>query len=453
MHRNIFILLSFLLPFSFLFGQEGKVFTIEVFVCDSTARPIKDVAVYDTKNNLRSVTNREGMARVATRQGETLYFSHLGFDRKTFRVDKRTLAEVGEIKNVAIVTLRAKSNLLPEISVIEHAPHLAYENKEVWVSDYKVGENGMFLILHKPFEHVLLYVNHDQDTLAQLKIKRKFDELYQDVFGNMHLLSLDSAYQVYCNGQNLYLLYGNKKENFNAKLKPIVAATTDVIVKEERYAYGQQIKVYYIVVDRATKTQKVMRRISSSTMEMALNWERDNQRFLLANNHKDNTLFCNLREDLPEDQLDFMFNVKKRLMLQPVYNPIFVLHNAVFVFDFENGFLCHFDKSGALEQQYAIDFHKQKGTFGIEKKREGWDKNIIMDQATGRCYAQFTTDGIVTLKEIDLESGKVKREIRLTDHSFPQNIQVYNGDVYYLYLDKRRVVDKDKRSLYKMKLE
>ena len=73
MHRNIFILLSFLLPFSFLFGQEGKVFTIEVFVCDSTARPIKGVAVYDTKNNLRSVTNREGMARVATRQGETLY--------------------------------------------------------------------------------------------------------------------------------------------------------------------------------------------------------------------------------------------------------------------------------------------------------------------------------------------------------------------------------------------
>ncbi len=98
-------------------------------------------------------------------------------------------------------------------------------------------------------------------------------------------------------------------------------------------------------------------------------------------------------------------------------------------------------------------FTNKKALSESKKKREGWDKNIIMDQATGRCYAQFTTDGIVTLKEIDLESGKVKREIRLTDHSFPQNIQVYNGDVYYLYLDKRRVVDKDKRSLYKMKLE
>lgn len=63
---EIFILLSFLLPFSCLFGQEGKVLTLEVFVCNSTARPIKDVAIYDTENRLRSVTNREGMARVAT---------------------------------------------------------------------------------------------------------------------------------------------------------------------------------------------------------------------------------------------------------------------------------------------------------------------------------------------------------------------------------------------------
>ncbi len=70
MHRNIRILLLFLLPFSCLFGQEGKVLTIEIFVCDSAARPIKDVAIYDTENRLRSVTNREGMARVATRQDE-----------------------------------------------------------------------------------------------------------------------------------------------------------------------------------------------------------------------------------------------------------------------------------------------------------------------------------------------------------------------------------------------
>lgn len=46
----------------------------------------------------------------------------------------------------------------------------------------------------------------------------------------------------------------------------------------------------------------------------------------------------------------------------------------------------------------------------------------------------------------------VKREIQLTDHYFPQNIQVYNSEVYYMFLDTRQN-GRDKRSLYKMRLE
>ena len=57
------------------------------------------------------------------------------------------------------------------------------------------------------------------------------------------------------------------------------------------------------------------------------------------------------------------------------------------------------------------------------------------------------------LKGIDLNDGKVKREIRLTKHSFPQNIQVYNGEVYYLFLNNTHVAGRDRRSLYKMRLE
>ena len=450
MNKSMIATLLLLLPISCLFGQPGKVWTLEVLVCDSITQPIKDVAIYDAKNNLRSVTNHVGRASVATRQGETLCFSHLGYERKTYRVDKRTLTDIGEVKNFAIVTLQPKSVTLPEVSVIENAPHLAYENEEVWVLDYKVGNDGLSLILRKPFEQILLYVSHDQDTLAQLKIKMKFNELYQDAFGNTQLLSADSVYQTYYAGGNLYLLYGHSKDDFKTKLKPVVASTNEVIVKEERFAYGQQVT--YVVVDKTTKTQRVMRQISGNTLEMALNWERDNYRFMLANS-KEHALFEDHRDDLPESRFDFMLDVKKRLMLQPVYNPIYVIQNAMIVFDFENGFVCHFDKSGNFVQQFPIDFHLQKDSFGTRKKREGWNENIIMDQATGKCYAQFTTDGIVTLKEIDLNNGKVKREIPLTSHSFPQNIQIHDDNVYYLYLGKKKVVDQDKRSLYKMKLE
>lgn len=66
MNKTTIAALLLLLPFGCLFGQSGKVWTLEVLVCDSIAQPIKDVAIYDAKNNLQSVTNSEGRASVAT---------------------------------------------------------------------------------------------------------------------------------------------------------------------------------------------------------------------------------------------------------------------------------------------------------------------------------------------------------------------------------------------------
>ena len=52
-------------------NPKGDLFIVEALVCDSTGIVIKDVAVYDSKDNIRSVTDRDGIARFATSIGET----------------------------------------------------------------------------------------------------------------------------------------------------------------------------------------------------------------------------------------------------------------------------------------------------------------------------------------------------------------------------------------------
>lgn len=140
-------------------------------------------------------------------------------------------------------------------------------------------------------------------------------------------------------------------------------------------------------------------------------------------------------------------------MLQDAYSPLISVGDELYLFNFLNDVLCVFDQNGQFQCKYDIDFHKQGG--GDKKMTFGnsWDENLIVDPKEKKVYAQYISGGIVTLKEIDLNSGRVKRETRLTDHSFPQNIQVFDGEVYYLYLDERKVVDRDRRSLYKMMLE
>lgn len=92
--KKIFILLL-LAAFTFqgtfsLFAQtEGKVFVVEALVCDSTGAAIRDVAVYDANNDLRSITDRDGIACIATRMGETLYLSHLSYKTKSILIEEK----------------------------------------------------------------------------------------------------------------------------------------------------------------------------------------------------------------------------------------------------------------------------------------------------------------------------------------------------------------------------
>ena len=144
-------------------------------------------------------------------------------------------------------------------------------------------------------------------------------------------------------------------------------------------------------------------------------------------------------------------NFYNRIRFKPIYCPAIPIENSIYIFDFQNNNLLKFDFLGHPTSTCGIDFHKT-GYFKNLAMKNPWDEKLIVDAVTGQCFAQFSSDGIVTLKEIDLYDGKVKREIRLTDHSFPQNIQVYNGEVYYLFLNNTQTT-RDRRSLYKMRLE
>ena len=147
-----------------------------------------------------------------------------------------------------------------------------------------------------------------------------------------------------------------------------------------------------------------------------------------------------------------MRNLYNRILFKPIYCPALYIGDTIYVFDFENDFLLKYDNRGSRVDSCGIAFHRT-GYYKNLLINNSWDEKLIVDDATNQCYAQFTTDGIVTLKEIDLSNGKIKLEIRLTDHVFPQNIQVYNGEVYYLFLNNTQTAGRDRRSLYKMQLE
>ena len=455
MKKNAILALLITLFSASLFAQAGdEVFTVEALVCDSMGTAIKDVAVYDAKNNIRSVTDRGGIARIATRLGETLYFSHLSFNTKSVRIEKKSLIEDDEGRYSMLVVMQRKTNSLQEVTVTENAPHLAYANKKVWVIDYKVRHDGIYMVAGNGDESVLLHLSFEQDTISRKPIAPKYQELYRDAFDNLHLIGPDSTYQIYCDGMKLHLLYGCKKETFRQVLSPVVAATDSVIVLEEWRNYGQE--VVFIAVNRNNGQRFLLHDVGGETVEMARNLTLDDKRDAKIDKlgEKD-TAFIDIRKKANSEFKNMKEDLKKRLMFHSVYCPLFGIGNKLYLFAFPEDALIVFDQNGKKENRMEVDFHKLLGV-GLSKhltSNNPWDKNLIFDHARMMMYAQYKTNGIVTLKEIDLKDGKTKREIRLSDHTFPQNIQIHNGEVYYLFLNNTQTTGRDRRSLYKMRLE
>ena len=406
-------------------AQNSEVLNINVIVSDSTGKVLKDVAIYNSKQNLIGITDNFGTTTISAHLGDAVVFSHISYEQKTVKISNENM----------LVVLNAKTNILPEAEIVENAPHLAYKNKEVWIVDYIVGRVGITAITTTGKTSHLLHLGFEQDTLSIRQIDTKYENLFRDVFGNIHLLGPDSAYQVYSDRETMHLLYGVMREKFDKTFAPIAALTDSILVTKQAFYYGQEWA--FFKVNRNTRKTELLCDVYGESLEMAKNWDRDNIRLL------------RLQEETSEYRSEVVENIYKKLMLKELYVPAFNLNNCIYIFDFQKDAIYKYNNLGDYLDRTEIAFHR-----GFRNSiNKHWDNHIIYDEATNECYAQFTKNGIVTLKKINLKTGNIDASYTLDSHVFPENIQVYNGTVYYKFIDVRQVNGRDCRSLYKMQLK
>ena len=454
--KKLFLITTFLFLCGMMtFAQQRKesLVNIEVIVSDNSGNVLKDVAIYNSKNNLIGITNHEGITWVTAYLKDVVIFSHLSFEPKIIKLSEHDMYE--EVFNVfkMIVTMEEKTHILPEVTIVENAPQLAYKNKDVWVLDYSVNEKGIMAVTTDGKESQLLHLGFEQDTISIKKIDKKLDNLfreilYQDLFGNTHLYSLDSAFQIYSEKDKLELLYGVTLEKHKSTFGNLYALTDSIVVTRKEFYSGQEI--VYFMTNRNNGKTEVLCDVYGSSREMAKNWHIDNVRLRRALNPGSSD-FVNPYER-PEEWNNFEEDMIKRLMLQEIYVPLLNVDNKIYIFDFQKDYVYKYNDKGRYLGKKEISFHLKSKYARRDAPGNPWDKKLIYDKVRKECYAQFTSDGTVTLKKIDLESGNVIATYVLNDHYFPENIQVYDGVVYYQFIDNRMTFGKDCRSLYKMEL-
>ncbi len=404
--------------------------------------PVENANIQVLKKEQKSATDSDGVFHLFTNQlPVTLRFTHLAYQTLDVKITEKHLK--GATDSVIFINIELQSNIqnLPEVSISGSKVQKAYNKPKTSIIDYDIVGDNLYLILQDKNQYLRM-TNFNSKTIDEIQIKTDLKTLYKDYLGNLHILLQDSAYQIFYYNDSLLFAYPTERKFFEQLLYPIVA-NTECCMYFQYYSMHNQY-LFYIKIDKDTKNRSLLTAIFDK--EQAITNQRKYEEFArhsAAGHISQESDHDASTEVIPSGRAAFdAYSFYKHVLSKPLYSPLVLVKDSLYVFDHLNGFLYQYDLDGNLQNKKTISYQKERG----------WAKEIIVDAEQTRCFAKFITNGIATLKEIDLGTGKIKASYVLEHHIFPEKIRIKDGYAFYLYKNLKSE-DIQSRYLWKQKLE
>jgi len=269
-------------------------------------------------------------------------------------------------------------------------------------------------MLSKP---LLCLLNLDGDTICTIRIKDP-EELYKDCFGNNHLVTKSTAWQLFIDSNTVNFIYPSDIDKFNEVLKPVIAENNNKLFYQHYYFNNQLLQYYFY--DKSVRKTEELKVIMDEKKLFLL---RDRERIIVGS-------------DDPETQARF----EDLAFYQPLCAPLVKINDTICIFNYVDSVIEFYSDSCRLIKETPISFHNNRF----------WKRGIYVDDAKGKVYALFRKNGISTLKEISLKTGGLESSIVIPEFPFIEKIKVYNDNVYFLYTEHNEM--NEFKKLYKMKI-
>jgi hypothetical protein len=370
-----------------------------------------------------------------------LYYSCIGYQDTIVSFTPKQLQH--DSINISF-KMRPKSYALSEVTVSGNKPEIAYHEKMVSLVTYEINEMGIYLIGYRQSGNALLHLSFDLDTLSVLPIAKKYDRLYKDVFGQIHLMSYDSTYQI---GHRqlgdtflaMELFYGMTIEDF-FYIMGDNAAVTDSVFVIATYGEGGQ-ELYYHYFKRGNPNGRLLEHVFD---QEGLD--------LIENMHKFGPLgSAPTMAPCPRHYANLIMrpDSRKWTFTPPIYDPLFSAGNTLFLFNFDADKIEHFDTKAQMIEETSIKFHRYQKWNGKWLMKDSWKKQVLVDMARKEFYAVFEDESVMSINKIDLQTGQSKVVAKLSGFQFVQLPMVNNGMLYFLY----HTGPTHSKALYQMRLD
>ncbi len=409
----------FLLFFGMVFihqaiAQERQI--IQGYCKDENGKAIENVSVYAQDSLLVSVTDEKGRFTYGfAKAGMKLRFAHMVFEQTYYTINEKDING----KNLTI-KMKTKSHELLEVEVTANAPHIVFDNPVMTVIDYTIREDGIYLIVYRRRNSALLHLSFDGDTLHEMPISSRYKYLNKDAFGDIYALNDYQASQLgfieYGNGKKGQMNFYNSmsRKTFQDKFSTILAAIDSVFITGRHFYYNKEMGYY-------------RHRLGSDEEPELLHYIVDEE------GRDDIWLLTHTRGGIGANFW----------VADPIYNPIYAIDNKFYIFAYTDHETIVFDAAGNELERYPLTFHEYRKWNGKMEPDRRWKQKMMVDAARKEFYTFFVTDGIYTLKRIDLKTGTVTSVMDLSGYPFAQNLRIHDGVLYFIYptgINKRKAL-------------
>lgn len=304
--------------------------------------------------------------------------------------------------------LQAQKDSIQEIEGVE----FVFERKiklptleDEYVLDYIFYDDDCLLLSKIKDEYCLRLVNDDFKEQTRLNIAVKPEEIYTDCMGYKHLITRDSAYQIYIENKQLFLLFPQEKDHFLGLLENCVGTTGNGLVYET-FMHKNQTHMF----------------IEFDTVNAVNN---------LLYVAQDMENYYSLREDQLRLEADWASSPNNLAAMGIVFNHM-VLSKEAYVpfFNLDTGFLI---LNHRVDLAIKGNNFTSKEVFPIVyHKKESWADHIIQSENGDVFYAKLLDGGLLEIENLGKDLKSVGKVSKIMDHTFPQKLKVKDGFLYYI---------------------
>jgi len=218
----------------------GQAQTLKGVVTDEAGNPLRgvNITVSGTKT-IGTSSGAQGGFSIACHPGDTLLFSHIGFESSRLHVYGKYLKKTDQTLSVKLV---------PKFIPLKQVEITGKRDRSFrYLLDFDIIQGNILTLEIKGRKKILVLSDTSDNTFWRCLLPKhtwSSNKLNRDFMGNVYLQSDDSLYQLNVDTRVCEILPGVHQDRFHQVMDPCVGKTSDGILIRNYGEYNQSVSVW-----------------------------------------------------------------------------------------------------------------------------------------------------------------------------------------------------------------